>query len=171
MVLFHIWFESDRGAYLKWDAILSLDRTDNKSTLVQVIAWCRQATSYYLNQCWPRPMTPCGDTRPQCWLSRRISPVIWHFVHDLIWANNHKTNHKRFLHHLPFMLGILMLFAHRGGGGGGGGHLYLKHFPVTTSSCKSDPCDYFFLLYYVLIFLPYNVIAKSFTQTGIGACR
>ena len=28
-----------------------------KSTLVQVMAWCRQATSHYLNQCWPRFVT------------------------------------------------------------------------------------------------------------------
>ena len=25
--------------------------TDNKSTLVQVMAWCHQAASHYLNQC------------------------------------------------------------------------------------------------------------------------
>ena len=31
---------------------------DDESTLVQVMAWCRQATSHYLNQCWPRSMTP-----------------------------------------------------------------------------------------------------------------
>ena len=27
---------------------------NDKSTLVQVMAWCRQAPSHYLNQCWPR---------------------------------------------------------------------------------------------------------------------
>ena len=27
---------------------------DEKSTLFQVMAWCYQATSHYLNQCWPR---------------------------------------------------------------------------------------------------------------------
>ena len=27
------------------------DLTDDKSTLVQVMAWCRQATSHYLSQC------------------------------------------------------------------------------------------------------------------------
>ena len=27
------------------------DLTDDKSALVQVMAWCRQATSHYLNQC------------------------------------------------------------------------------------------------------------------------
>ena len=30
---------------------MSLDLTDDQSTLVQVMAWCRQATSYYLSQC------------------------------------------------------------------------------------------------------------------------
>ena len=36
---------------LRW---LRLEHTDDKSTLVQVMAWCRQATSHYLNQCWPK---------------------------------------------------------------------------------------------------------------------
>ena len=44
---------------------MSLDLTDDKSTLVQVMAWCRQATSHYLSQCWPRFMSPYGVTRPQ----------------------------------------------------------------------------------------------------------
>ena len=47
---------------LRW---MSLDPTDDKSTLVQVMAWCRQATSHYLSQCWPRSMSPYGVTRPQ----------------------------------------------------------------------------------------------------------
>ena len=45
---------------------MSLDLTDDKSTLVQVMAWCRQATSHYLSQCWPRFMSRYGVTRPQC---------------------------------------------------------------------------------------------------------
>ena len=28
--------------------------TNKRSTLLQVMAWCRQAPSHYLNQCWPR---------------------------------------------------------------------------------------------------------------------
>ena len=32
---------------------MSLDLADNKSTLVQVMAWCRQATSHYLSQVDP----------------------------------------------------------------------------------------------------------------------
>ena len=42
---------------------MSLDSTGDQSTLVQVMAWCHQATSHYLNQCWLR--SPCGVTRPQ----------------------------------------------------------------------------------------------------------
>ena len=44
---------------------MSLDFTDDHSTLVQVIAWCRQATSHYLSQCWPRSLSPYGVTRPE----------------------------------------------------------------------------------------------------------
>ena len=44
---------------------MPLDLSDDKSTLVQAMAWCRQATIHYLNQCWPRSMSPNGGTRPQ----------------------------------------------------------------------------------------------------------
>ena len=30
------------------------------------MAWCCQATSHYLSQCWPRSLSPYGVTRPQC---------------------------------------------------------------------------------------------------------
>ena len=46
---------------LRW---MSLDLTDDKSTLVQVMAWCRQATSHYLSQWWPRSLLPYGVTWP-----------------------------------------------------------------------------------------------------------
>ena len=38
---------------------------DDKSTLVQLMARYRQATSHYLIQCWPKFMSPYGLTRPQ----------------------------------------------------------------------------------------------------------
>ena len=44
---------------------MSLDLTDDKSTLAQVKAWCHQATSHYLSQCWPRSLSPYGVTGPQ----------------------------------------------------------------------------------------------------------
>ena len=31
---------------------------DDAPILVQVMAWCRQATSHYMSQCWPRTMSP-----------------------------------------------------------------------------------------------------------------
>ena len=37
--------------------------TNEKPTLVQVMAWCHQATSHYLSQCWPRSMSPYDITR------------------------------------------------------------------------------------------------------------
>ena len=48
---------------------ISLDFTDDQSTLVQVMTWCRQATSQYLSQCWPRSLSPYGVTRPQ-WVNQ-----------------------------------------------------------------------------------------------------
>ena len=48
---------------LRW---MPLNLIDDKSTLVQVMAWCRQATSHYLNRCWPRCMSPNGVTMLQC---------------------------------------------------------------------------------------------------------
>ena len=42
--------------------IMSLDdkSTDDKSILFHVMAWCRQATSYYLSQYWCRSTLPYG---------------------------------------------------------------------------------------------------------------
>ena len=51
---------------------MSLDFTDDQLTLVQVMAWCRQATSHYLSQCWPRSLSPSGVTRPQ-WVNGIVS--------------------------------------------------------------------------------------------------
>ena len=48
---------------------MSVDFADDQATLVQVMAWCRQATSHYLNQCWPRSLSPYGVTKPQ-WVNR-----------------------------------------------------------------------------------------------------
>ena len=42
-----------------------------KSTLVQVMAWCRQATSHYLEQCCPRSMSLYGVTKPQ-WVYKLV---------------------------------------------------------------------------------------------------
>ena len=39
--------------------------THENFPLVQVMAWCHQATCHYLSKCWHRYMLPYGITRPQ----------------------------------------------------------------------------------------------------------
>ena len=45
-------------------------RYKDKSTLVQVIAWCLAAPSHYLNHCWPIFMSPYSD-KFNIWCRRR----------------------------------------------------------------------------------------------------
>ena len=72
---------------------LPLDLTD-KSTLVQVMAWCRQATSHYLSQCWPRSISPNGVTRPQ-WVNSQQNIIhIRHAVIDLNLSTNFADENK-----------------------------------------------------------------------------
>ena len=40
------------------------------------MAWCHQATSHYLSQCWPRSLSPYGFTRPQ-WVN------VIHYMDEL----------------------------------------------------------------------------------------
>ena len=54
---------------------MPLDLTDDESKLVQVMAWCHQATSHYLSQCWPSSMLPCGVIRPQ-WVDKFVLSII-----------------------------------------------------------------------------------------------
>ena len=51
---------------------MSLDFIDDQSTLVQVMAWCRQETRHYLRQSWPRSLSPYGVTGPQ-----RVEILYW----------------------------------------------------------------------------------------------
>ena len=55
-------FRSSHDNALRW---MSQYPTDDDSTLVQVMAWCRQATSHYLSQCWLSSLSPYGVARPQ----------------------------------------------------------------------------------------------------------
>ena len=104
---------------------MSLDLSDDKSTLVQVMAWCRQATSHYLSQCWPSFLSPYGVTRPwrvnilrparrsmymRQWIESSLYPLHWrhngrdsvsnHQPHDcllnrLFRRRSKKTSHLR----------------------------------------------------------------------------
>ena len=73
-------FTSSKDNTLRW---MPRDLTDDKSTLVQVMAWCRQATSHYLSQCWPSSMSPYCVTRPQ-WVKLNHS-LTWVNIDSMSW--------------------------------------------------------------------------------------
>ena len=58
---------------------------DDRSALVQVMAWCRQATSHYLNQCWPSSMM-LGHIA-------LIKDQLWYYIPGLISIHNSLINH------------------------------------------------------------------------------
>ena len=72
-------FKSSHDNPLWW---MPQDLTDNKSTLVQVMAWCRQATSHDLSQCWLSSLSPYGVIRPQ-W----VKAWMWYYIPQKIMAN------------------------------------------------------------------------------------
>ena len=58
----------------------------NKSSLVQVMTWCCQATSHYLNQCWPTSPHRLLAGRVghhQCRHITSLAAMIWYFNHCL----------------------------------------------------------------------------------------
>ena len=78
---------------------MSLDFTDDQSTLVQVMAWCHQATSHCLSQGWLSSLSPCGVTRPQ-WVKARyrvsfLSSKSWHHFNIKISPYQYWKSHSR----------------------------------------------------------------------------
>ena len=73
---------------------MSLDFTDDQSTLVQVMAWCRQATSHYLSQCWPRSLSPYGVTRPQ-WKCQDYFYVKWEYLNTMQKIKNYLRHENK----------------------------------------------------------------------------
>ena len=67
---------------------MSLDLTDDQSTLVQDMAWCLQVTSHYLSQCWPRSVSPYGITWPQ-WVKLLIlMKQLWYICTETFWVHS-----------------------------------------------------------------------------------
>ena len=60
---------------LKW---IPDEFTDDKLTLVQVMAWCHQATSQYLSQYWPKSILKYGITQ-----SHNSLTYWWNFLRAL----------------------------------------------------------------------------------------
>ena len=66
--------------FLRW---MSQNIFDEKSTLVQAMAWCHQAASHYLSQCWPRSMASLGHNE----LNESHESTLNY--------NHHKTRHNK----------------------------------------------------------------------------
>ena len=101
--------------------------TDPLSKLVQVMAWCRQATSHYLSQCWPRSLSPYDVIRPKwvktkwltfCIVHLRMHFIVWQCLNfylsfievwsslQLICAHDDVIKWKHFQRYRPFVQGI-----------------------------------------------------------------
>ena len=72
LVLLIAIYRSSHDNILWW---MPQDLTDDMSTLVQVMAWCRQAPSHYLSQCCLSSLSPYGVARPQ-WVNPQPEPVL-----------------------------------------------------------------------------------------------
>ena len=81
LILNQHWFMQNRiwgtrcEIAFKW----MLHNCTNESKLVQVMAWCHQATSHYWSRCWSRSMVPYGLIRPQ-WIKICSKGTDWQKV-------------------------------------------------------------------------------------------
>ena len=68
---------------------------DDKSTLVQVMAWCRQATSHYLTQGWLSSLSQCGVTRPQWVNNAEVYATYFKNLFDItiLYKGNSDSHH------------------------------------------------------------------------------
>ena len=86
----------------------SRNLTKEKSTLVQVIVWCCQATSHYLSQCWHRSMSSYGVTKLQ-WVCEvtdcvaSLSRIMWDITVMSYWARWHLKSPASRLFTQPFI--------------------------------------------------------------------
>ena len=69
-----------------WYGAVRTQCVDDKSTLVQVMAWCCQETSHYLSLCWFRSMSPYDVTRPHRvnllkWIFKCTTSYLWHIFY------------------------------------------------------------------------------------------
>ena len=73
------------------------NHTNVESTLVQVMAWCRQTTSHYLSQCWPRSLLPYDIIQLQWFNSLRPQQKGWYFTDNIFKWKFVNENHCIFI--------------------------------------------------------------------------
>ena len=80
-ILLHILMVDVLGEIvIRW---MPQDLTDVNSKLVQVVAWCHQAPSHYLSQCWLSSMSTYGVTRGQWVITLRPGQKWCHFAKNI----------------------------------------------------------------------------------------
>ena len=98
------------SSYCKIALGWKLQNTFDKSTLIQVMAWCHQATSYYLKQCWLRCMSQFFFYK--FYLAHSDKRYIFiHSAHLHIYSNNiiHTYQHQHLHLWLPTCYTFLYL--------------------------------------------------------------
>ena len=123
------------------------DTTDNKSTLVPVLAWCHWSPSHYLNQCWPSFMMPYGIIWSQClkddWKSFYLSItyiLYFHMTQNTMWYPQMACHSRK--HTCVFNICFLTSESH-------------DDQVTARARHVSDPYLYLFLSTYWPIFLTY----------------
>ena len=66
------------------------DLSDDKSIMVQVMAWCHQATSHYLSQCWCWSMTPYSMVSKNREHRKRLGE--WKIIIIIFFSFDHSFN-------------------------------------------------------------------------------
>ena len=87
-----IFLKLSRDASLKFLAWTLI--TNEKSLLLQAMAWCGQATSHYLDQCWPRGLMLNGVIELQPLLSSLFFLTNYEKRPDNIGISNHSSVFK-----------------------------------------------------------------------------
>ena len=82
-----LWFQL-LGVFIKDShGTVPVGLTDDESPLVQVMAWCHQAPSHYLNQWWPCSLTHICVTVP-LYVNSSHDKYPWYIIDDpssLVW--------------------------------------------------------------------------------------
>ena len=134
--------------------------TNEKSILVQVMAWCRQATSHCLNQCWPRSMPPYDVTSTQ-WVKLACCFPLSNYsdVTCAAWPLKSPST-------LLFVQQHVEITGGGGGGGGGGAYYWLGRINGSLYSMRID-LNYP-ILKWIMQLQAYFVLSKMSTMVRIA---
>ena len=86
-------------------------------TVVQVMAWCHQAASHYLSQCWTRSMSSYGVSRPQwvkCQSHTHIQDPSWSLRWlQMPWVSSPRQSKQSRLQFIQILFPVVYLFISR----------------------------------------------------------